>query len=89
MADATQFAFSHKELVTVMLKSLDIHSGIWGLHLKFGLAGMNAGPNENELMPAAVIPVLEIGLQKFEKVTSLSVDAAVANPPKVVSSTTA
>jgi len=40
----------------------------------------NVGPSEAALMPAAIIPVLEIGLQKFEKVTNLSVDAAQVNP---------
>jgi hypothetical protein len=33
--------------------------------------------------PAAVIPVLEIGLQKFEKETNISVDAAKVNPGAV------
>jgi len=80
MPDATQYSFSHKELATMMVKALDIHSGVWGLSIKFGLGAMNTGPNENELMPAAVIPVLDIGLQKFEKVNNLSVDAADVNP---------
>jgi len=81
MPDATQYAFSHKELATIMIKNLGIHSGIWGLAVKFGIGAINAGPNDNELLPAAIVPVMEIGLQKFDKVNNLSVDAAVVNPP--------
>ena len=64
-----------------MIKNLGIHSGIWGLAVKFGIGAINAGPNDNELLPAAIVPVMEIGLQKFDKVNNLSVDAAVVNPP--------
>lgn len=80
MADATQYVFSHKELVTIMVKELGLTEGIWGLHVKFGLGAVNTGPNENELTPAAVIPVISVGLQQFDKVTSISVDARQANP---------
>jgi hypothetical protein len=38
------------------------------------------GPNENELRPAAVIPVLNLGLLKFDKETNLSVNAEKVNP---------
>jgi hypothetical protein len=80
MAEATQYGFTHKELATMMIKALNIHSGIWGIAVKFGLGAINAGSNDNDLMPAAVLPVMEIGLQKFDKVNNLSVDAAQANP---------
>jgi hypothetical protein len=32
------------------------------------------------MMPAAVVPVLEIGLQKFEAESNIAVDAAKVNP---------
>jgi hypothetical protein len=34
------------------------------------------------LLPAAIVPILEIGLQKFDKETNLSVNAAEVNPLK-------
>ena len=80
MAEATQISFKHIEIVELMLKKQGIHEGIWGLFIRFGMGASNVGPSEAELMPAAIIPVLEIGLQKFEKVTNLSVDAAQVNP---------
>lgn len=80
MADATQYLFSHKELVVLLVKELKIHEGIWGLHVKFGLGATNAGPSESELMPAAILGVIGVGLQQFEKETNISVDASKENP---------
>jgi hypothetical protein len=80
MPETSQLTFTFKEIVTALLKAQDIHEGIWGLFVNFGLSANNIGPNESELKPAAVIPVLSLGLQKFEKETNLSVDAAKANP---------
>jgi len=80
MAEATQITFKHAEIVELMLKKQGIHEGIWGIFIKFGMGASNVGPTEAELMPAAIIPVLEIGLQKFEKESNLAVDAARVNP---------
>jgi hypothetical protein len=80
MPEISQVAFKHTEIVELLLKRQGIHEGIWGLFVKFGLGAANVGATEAELNPAAIIPVLEIGLQKFEKVTNISVDASVVNP---------
>ena|SRR5579864_3306256 len=80
MPEATQVVFKHKELAEILVKSQGIHTGIWGLFIRFGIGATNFGPSEAELQPAAIVPVLEIGLQKFEKETNLSVDAAKVNP---------
>lgn len=80
MAEATQISFKHAEIVELMLKKQGIHEGIWGLFIKFGMGASNVGPTETDLNPAAIIPVLEIGLQKFEKESNIAVDAAKVNP---------
>jgi hypothetical protein len=80
MPETSQFTFSFKEIVTALIKAQDIHEGIWGLFINFGLQATNIGPTDSDLRPAAIIPALAIGLQKFEKETSLSVDAAKVNP---------
>jgi hypothetical protein len=82
MPEATQIVFKHKELAEILVKSQGIHDGIWGLFVRFGIGAMNVGASDADLQPAAIVPVLEIGLQKFEKETNLSVDAAKVNPPK-------
>jgi len=80
MPETSQYTFNFKEIVTALIKAQDIHEGIWGLFVNFGLQANNIGPNENELRPAALIPILQMGLQKFDKETNLSVDAAKVNP---------
>jgi hypothetical protein len=80
MPETTQFAYKHKELVEILVKAQGLHEGIWGLFVRFGLGASNVGPSEDQLQPAAVIPILEIGLQRFEKETNISVDAAKVNP---------
>ena len=80
MAEATQIVFKHAEIVELLIKKQNIHEGIWGLFIKFGMSATNAGPTETEIMPAAIIGVLEIGLQKFEKESNIAVDAARINP---------
>jgi hypothetical protein len=82
MPESTQIVFKHKELAELLVKSQGIHSGIWGLFIRFGISASNIGPSDTDLQPCAVVPVLEIGLQKFEKETNLSVDAAKVNPKK-------
>jgi hypothetical protein len=82
MAEPTQFTFTYKEIVEAMLKKQDIHTGIWGLYVEFGLGASNVGANEQELKPAAIIPILKIGLQKFEKESNIAVDAAKVNPER-------
>jgi hypothetical protein len=80
VAEASQISFSYKEVVEALVKKQGIHDGIWGLFVKFGIQATNIGESQNELKPAAIIPVLELGLQKFEKENNLTVDAAKINP---------
>jgi len=82
MGEPSQMTFSYKEVAEALVKKQGIHEGIWGLFFKFGMSASNMGPNENDLKPAVLIPLLEIGLQKFDKENNLSVDAAKINPPK-------
>ncbi len=80
MAESSQYAFKHKEVAEALIKQQGIHEGIWGIHIRFGLAAANLGGSEEDFNPTAIIPVVEIGLQKMDKVTNISVDAAVVNP---------
>ena len=80
MAESTQITFSHKEIAQMLVKHQGIHDGIWGLFVKFGIQGLNVGEDESKIVPAALVPLLAIGLQKFDKENALSVDAAKVNP---------
>jgi len=80
MPEIGNIIFSYREVVTALLKAQGIHDGLWMLFVRFGLSAANVGPNDEELKPAAIIPILEIGLQKAEKESNLAVDAAKVNP---------
>lgn len=80
MPEPSQITFTFKEIAETLVKRQGLHEGIWGIFVKFGFGASNVGPNENSLQPAALVPIVEIGLQKFDKENNLSVDAAKVNP---------
>jgi hypothetical protein len=81
MAETAQIVFSHKEVVEALIKQHGIHEGRWMLLMQFGIQAMNVGQGSPQnLVPAAMVPVVAIGLQKTDQVTNLSVDAAEVNP---------
>lgn len=88
MPESTNVAFSFHEVVTALIKAANIHDGIWGLFVRFGLGASNVGESESSMRPTAIVPIVEIGLQKFEKESNIAVDASKVNPqlqiPEVV-----
>jgi hypothetical protein len=82
MPEQTEIMFSHKELVTLMLKKQDIHEGIWMVSIKFGMQAANFGvaPDGSDVLPTAMIPIIGVGLHKTDKLSSIAVDASVVNP---------
>jgi hypothetical protein len=80
MAEATQIVFTYKEVAEALLKTQQIHDGIWGIYIRFGIQGANIGPTPADLQPAVIVPVMQIGLQKFDQENNLAVDAAKVNP---------
>jgi hypothetical protein len=80
MAKPASITFSHQEVVEALIKQQGIHEGIWGLYVKFGIHASNVAFGSPDLLPAAIVPIVEIGLQKFEDINNLSVDAAKVNP---------
>ena|ERR1700719_3055582 len=80
MPDVTNIAFSYKEVVTALMKAHGIHEGIWALFVRFGLNAVNIGATDDEMRPTAMVPIIELGLQKAEKESNIAVDAARANP---------
>lgn len=80
MPEASQILFSFKEVAELLVKKQDIHEGIWGIYVKFGIGAANAGPTETEVKPTAIVPILELGLQKFDRESNIAVDASKVNP---------
>lgn len=80
MPETKIITFSHKEVATALIKSQNIHEGIWALYIEFGLSAANIGSGPSEVVPAAIIPVVKIGIQRAAAINNLSVDAAEVNP---------
>lgn len=80
MAEATQYMFNYKDVAEALIKKQGLNEGLWMLSVNFGLQATNIGINESDLKPAAVVALLTIGLQKADKESSLTVDAAKVNP---------
>lgn len=84
MAEAQNYIFTFKEIAEALVKRQDIHEGLWAIYVEFGIGAGNipTGPNTETLMPAAVIPIVKMGIQRTEQPTPLTVDAAQVNPKK-------
>lgn len=80
MPESSQITFTHKEVVSALVRASDLHDGIWGLYLEFGIGAANMGPTPDDVNPAAIIPITKIGLQRFPNISTISVDAAEVNP---------
>ena len=82
MARIDQIVFSHKEVAAALIKEQDIHEGLWGVYIEFGIGAANIGApgDEANVVPAAIVPVQRMGIQRFEEPNSLTVDAAEVNP---------
>lgn len=81
MPQIKQVTFSHKEVAEALIRYNDIHEGLWGLYVEFGLAGANVSLQpEGDLNPTAVVPIVKLGLQRFKEPNNLTADASVVNP---------
>lgn len=83
MGEPQIITFSYKELATVLIKHQGIHEGLWSCTIQMGLqaAIIKVGSSEGDIAPAAIVPLLKVGIQKQDKPNPLTVDAAVVNPP--------
>lgn len=82
MSEPTVISYDFKELATILIKREGIHDGLWCIHVRFGIRGANMGSSDEDVLPTAMVPILRLGIQKTDKRTNLTVDAAEVNPPK-------
>ena len=76
MAETKQITFTYKELAEMMIRHAGLKEGLWGIVVKFGISAANIGQSPEDVLPAAIVPVLEIGLQRVDEPSRLTVDAA-------------
>lgn len=83
MPEIQQFNFSLKEIAEILIRQQDLHEGLWGIYVEFGFGATNINttpePGSN-MLPAAIVSVSKLGLQRFPEPSNLTVDAAEVNP---------
>jgi hypothetical protein len=82
MAEINQYSFSFKEVAEALIKQQGLHEGTWGIYAEFGIAAGNIKNAEGQTVPAAIIPIVKLGLQRFEADHPLAVNAAEVNPSR-------
>lgn len=84
MPETKQVTFSLKEVAEALALKAGVDEGLWGLYVEFGIAGGNVqtGPSGDEMNPAAIVPILKLGIQRFEKPSGMTVDASALAPKK-------
>ena len=81
MSEISTLDFSHKEVVTALLKSSNIHEGVWTLAVKLGLTAANIQLHgTNDISPCGIVSILSLRIEKTTEINALSVDASVVNP---------
>ncbi|MFC1620598.1 hypothetical protein ACFL45_11730, partial [Candidatus Neomarinimicrobiota bacterium] len=81
MPETTNIEFDYKEVAEALVRYNNIHEGLWGISIKFGLQGANIGMGEgSDVTPAAIVPILRLGLRRFDEPNNLTVDASKINP---------
>lgn len=86
MPEATQIAFKFRELAEILVKHQGIHEGHWSIYTKFAINAANVSLNGSDHFPTALVPVIEMGLQRESdsEPGPLAVNAAELNPPQRV-----
>jgi hypothetical protein len=83
MADPTQYVFAHKEIAEILVQKQGLHEGFWTLGFQLGMGNTIApSPTGGDPVPAVVVSILAVALQKAEKDGPMTVDAAKVNPHK-------
>ena len=82
MPVANQYVLSNRELTELIIKASDVHEGNWYLMVTFGFGALNAGPNDEDVVPTGIVSVQSIGIHRADEKTPppMIVDAAKVNP---------
>lgn len=76
MPTPSNYKFTYAEIAKLLAKEAGVKEGFWGIQLTFGLQGTNIGPDDSGLKPAAIVIITEVGLQRFEHPSGLTIDAS-------------
>ncbi len=83
MPEASQYLFTNKELLELLIKEAGVREGRWVLMATFGIAPGNYGPSPDQMSPGTVVAINQMGIQLAGADTpeGMGMDAAEVNPP--------
>lgn len=87
MAEQKQIVFTHREVAEALVRYYGLKEGLWGLYIELGIGGANIGMNPaspEEVVPAAIVPIVKLGIQRFDQPNSLTADAAQVKPKNLL-----
>ncbi len=76
MAEAKQIVFEYPELAEILVRNQGIQRGHWGVYVQFALGAANVAHKTGDILPTALVPVMKIGIQEFDKPNNLTFDAS-------------
>ncbi len=76
LAETSQIVFEYKEVIEALLRQQGITDGLWSLYIEFGIGAANVGPSKDDLRPAAIVPILKIGITRGVEESNMTVDAS-------------
>jgi hypothetical protein len=84
MPETTQYDFSHREVLLLLLKQAGVREGRWMFSATFRFGAGNFGQSETHVFPGAVITLEKLGIVRApeDAPPSLVVDAAEMKPQK-------
>jgi len=73
MPEAKQITFTYAEVAEALAEKAGLKDGTWGLYFEFGIIGANVEPPGQPMTPAAFVPILKVGIQRFDEENPMTV----------------
>jgi hypothetical protein len=77
----SEYLLSHQDLVKAVIIHQNIHEGFWRLNINFNVAATHGKDVPD---PCVAVTIQGIGIMKADSSDEMAVDAALANPEKIV-----
>lgn len=77
MATPAKYVYDFKEVTEALLRKEGISDGLWNIYIEFGIAAANMGPTPQDIRPAAIVPIMKIGIVQTIDRSNLTVDASI------------
>jgi hypothetical protein len=76
VATPAKYVYDFKEVTEALLRQEGISDGLWNVYIEFGIAAANMGPTPQDIRPAAIVPIMKIGIVQTNDRSNLTVDAS-------------